>query len=164
MSIRSATWSPTSSPPPASDCCQVRPKSVRSIEKQQVEAELAEAEAQQGRIQDLVDRLTRIGGSSVSEGEARQARFREEALRDGRPAAPFHVTRTLPKRHREITGRGSIYWVIRGTLSCRQAITAIEAVTEAVPVQDDPLQLSQVVSELTVASGMGSWVFVYWVE
>jgi hypothetical protein len=70
-----------------------------------------------------------VGPASIADLEARQARFRAEALRDGHAAAPFHVTRTLPKRHREIAGRGSIYWVIRGTLSCRQAITAIEPLT-----------------------------------
>jgi hypothetical protein len=70
-----------------------------------------------------------VGPTSIADLEARQARFLAEALREGRPAAPFHVTRTLPKRHREIVGRGSIYWVIRGTLSCRQAITAIEPLT-----------------------------------
>jgi hypothetical protein len=76
-----------------------------------------------------------VGPASIADLEARQARSLAEALRDGRPGnplpAPFHVTRTLPKRHREITGRGSIYWVIRGTLSCRQAITAIEPLTGA---------------------------------
>jgi hypothetical protein len=72
-----------------------------------------------------------VGPASIADLEARQARFLTEALRDGRTAAPFHVTRTLPKRHREITGQGSIYWVIRGTLSCRQAITAIEPLTDA---------------------------------
>jgi hypothetical protein len=72
-----------------------------------------------------------VGPASIADLEARQARFRAEALREGRPADPFHVTRTLPKRHREIAGRGSIYWVIRGTLCCRQAITAIEPLTGA---------------------------------
>ncbi|MCJ2134509.1 DUF1489 domain-containing protein [Methylobacterium sp. J-026] len=70
-----------------------------------------------------------VGPASIADLEARQARVLAEALREGRAAAPSHVTRTLPKRHREISGQGSIYWVIRGTLSCRQAITAIEPVT-----------------------------------
>ena len=70
-----------------------------------------------------------VGPASIADLEARQERYRDEALRGGRPADPFHVTRTLPKRHREIAGKGSIYWVIRGTLSCRQAITAIEPLT-----------------------------------
>ncbi|SFL47335.1 DUF1489 family protein [Methylobacterium pseudosasicola] len=71
-----------------------------------------------------------VGPASIADLEARQERYRAEALREGRPADPFHVTRTLPKRHREIAGKGSIYWVIRGTLSCRQAITAIEKLTD----------------------------------
>ncbi|MCJ2050009.1 DUF1489 family protein [Methylobacterium sp. J-070] len=72
-----------------------------------------------------------VGPASIADLAARQARGMEEALRASRPAAPSHVTRTLPKRHREITGGGSIFWVIRGTLSCRQAITAIEPLTGA---------------------------------
>ena len=70
-----------------------------------------------------------VGPASIADLAARQERVRTEALREGRSPDPFHVTRTLPKRHREIAGRGSIFWVIRGTLSCRQAITAIEPLT-----------------------------------
>lgn len=70
-----------------------------------------------------------VGPASIAELEARQARGVAAALREGGHAAPFHVTRTLPKRHREIAGRGSIYWVIRGTLACRQGIAAIEKIT-----------------------------------
>ena len=33
-----------------------------------------------------------------------------------------HRTRTMPKRHAEIEGRGSIYWVISGVIRCRQPI------------------------------------------
>ena len=40
-----------------------------------------------------------------------------------------HRTRSTPRRTAEILDGGSIYWVIRGTLSCRQAITAIEKLT-----------------------------------
>ncbi len=52
-----------------------------------------------------------------------------DALAEGRDTAPFHVTRMVPKRLAEIAGQGSIYWVIRGTLCCRQAIGAIEPFT-----------------------------------
>lgn len=51
------------------------------------------------------------------------------ALAEGRDTAPFHVTRMVPKRLSEIAGQGSIYWVIRGTLCCRQTISAIEPFT-----------------------------------
>jgi len=61
-----------------------------------------------------------VGPASMADLAARQA---------GQAAQPVHVTRTLPKRHREIAGKGSIYWVIRGSLCCRQAIVALEPLT-----------------------------------
>src|SRR4051812_13279665 len=70
-----------------------------------------------------------VGPTSIEDLEARQAWQQAEALRVGSDPAPFHTTRMLPKRHAEIVGRGSIYWVIKGTLSCRQAVTAIEPFT-----------------------------------
>lgn len=38
----------------------------------------------------------------------------------------FHTTRMIPKRADEIVGKGSLYWVIKGVVSCRQRIIAIE--------------------------------------
>ncbi|MGU3537035.1 DUF1489 family protein [Methylobacterium sp. A54F] len=70
-----------------------------------------------------------VGPKSIGDLESRQARFRADALREGRDPAPAHVTRVLPKRHAEIAGRGSIFWVIKGTLCCRQAILALQPVT-----------------------------------
>lgn len=40
-----------------------------------------------------------------------------------------HVTRMFPKRGAEILPGGSLYWVIRGTVLCRQPIAALEPVT-----------------------------------
>ena len=70
-----------------------------------------------------------VGPETTGDLEARIARNREAALKEGRDPAPFHTTRMIPKRAGEIAGKGSIYWVIKGTLSCRQAITAIEPFT-----------------------------------
>ena len=42
-----------------------------------------------------------------------------------------HVTRMFPKRKDEIVPGGSLYWVIRGMVLCRQPIAALEAVTGA---------------------------------
>ena len=36
-----------------------------------------------------------------------------------------HTTRMVPKRADEIVGGGSLYWVIRGQIMCREKITAI---------------------------------------
>ena len=42
-----------------------------------------------------------------------------------------HVTRMFPKRGSEIIPGGSLYWVIRGMILCRQPIAGLEAVTGA---------------------------------
>jgi hypothetical protein len=70
-----------------------------------------------------------VGPSSVADLEAHIARRRAEMVSLGQEPRTFHTTRMVPKRKREIAGKGSIYWVIKGTLLCRQAITAIEPFT-----------------------------------
>ncbi len=40
-----------------------------------------------------------------------------------------HVTRMFPKRSAEILSGGSLYWVMRGMILCRQPISALEPVT-----------------------------------
>ena len=70
-----------------------------------------------------------VGPASIEELEARIAANRAEATRLGQVPGPIHTTRMFPKRAGEIAGRGSIYWVIKGTLICRQAIRAIDPVT-----------------------------------
>ena len=42
-----------------------------------------------------------------------------------------HTTRMFPKRKAEILPGGSLYWVIRGMILCRQPIADLEAVTGA---------------------------------
>lgn len=42
-----------------------------------------------------------------------------------------HTTRMFPKRREEIVPGGSLYWVIRGMILCRQPIADLEAVTGA---------------------------------
>jgi hypothetical protein len=72
-----------------------------------------------------------VGPASIGDLEERIARNREAALREGRDPAPVHTTRMVPTRAGDIVGRGSIYWVIKGTLLCRQSITAITPFTDA---------------------------------
>ena len=42
-----------------------------------------------------------------------------------------HLTRHLPRRAAEIVGRGSLYWVMAGTLLVRQGIVGIEPWTRS---------------------------------
>ncbi|MBP0615429.1 DUF1489 family protein [Jiella mangrovi] len=42
----------------------------------------------------------------------------------------WHVTRMVPKRTDELLDGGSLYWVIRGSVQARQAITGIEPFTD----------------------------------
>ena len=42
----------------------------------------------------------------------------------------FHRTRMMPRRRAELIRGGSIYWVIKGAIRCRQRLTAIEAAAD----------------------------------
>lgn len=53
----------------------------------------------------------------------------EQRLKDkrrrGEPAEQFHTTRMIPKRIDDLTGGGSLYWVIKGMVQCRQRLMDI---------------------------------------
>ena len=50
--------------------------------------------------------------------------------RQGQPLEQVHTTRMVPKRVSELTDNGSLYWVIKGQVSCRQKILAIRPFTD----------------------------------
>ena len=63
-----------------------------------------------------------VGVNELSEME-----FWASEARAGRDNSD-HVTRAYPKRESEILPGGSLYWVIRGMILCRQPIAAFEKV------------------------------------
>ncbi len=66
-----------------------------------------------------------VGCDSVEDLEEWIAFRLDEKRRAGEPAEQHHTTRMVPKRVDEVTGGGSLYWVIKGQVQCRQRITAV---------------------------------------
>ncbi len=66
-----------------------------------------------------------VGAESIQDLEDWIAQRRDEAGSRGEPFEQRHTTRMVPKRALEIAGAGSLFWVIRGHVACRQPILAI---------------------------------------
>jgi hypothetical protein len=49
----------------------------------------------------------------------------------GRAYEQTHTTRMMPKRVGEIVDGGSLYWVVKGQVACRQPLLAIRPFTDA---------------------------------
>ena len=65
-----------------------------------------------------------VGTESVADLDAWQ-KLRRDQTTDG---LPRHVTRMWPKREEELTAGGSIYWVIKGQIQCRQKVIRLDEV------------------------------------
>lgn len=65
-----------------------------------------------------------VGTESV-EGLIAWQEMRMAQMPDG---LPRHVTRMWPKREAEIVAGGSIYWVIKGEIQCRQRVLRMDEV------------------------------------
>ena len=63
-----------------------------------------------------------VGAVSIDDLATWQAGRVAERRAAGLDARPRHVTRMWPKRADEILGGGSLYWVIQGWITVRQAI------------------------------------------
>jgi hypothetical protein len=88
-----------------------------------------------------------VGSESVESLAAWQATAHERWA-DG---IPRHVTRMWPRREKEVLNGGSIYWVIKGVIQCRQRITALEEVTGADGIRRCAIKLDPELIRTTAA-------------
>ncbi|MGZ8330461.1 MAG: DUF1489 family protein [Rhodoplanes sp.] len=70
-----------------------------------------------------------VGCGSVSDLEA-WVRETLKAKRKGGAREHVHTTRMMPKRSSDLLAGGSLYWVIRGEISCRQRLLALRFVVD----------------------------------
>ena len=66
-----------------------------------------------------------VGCDSVSDLEDWIKQKLKEKKRRGQKAEHIHTTRMVPKRAAELTNGGSLFWVIRGQVTCRERILDI---------------------------------------
>jgi hypothetical protein len=98
-----------------------------------------------------------VGCDSIQELEGWIKQRMKEKRKRGEKAEHIHRTRMAPKRAVELTDGGSLYWVIRGEIACRQRIRdlrphrdkdgigrcAIVLEPKVVPVDPRPLRAFQ---------------------
>jgi hypothetical protein len=66
-----------------------------------------------------------VGVDTISELEEWIDRRLREKRRKKQPAEHIHTTRMMPTRKEELLDGGSLYWVIRGEIACRERLLDI---------------------------------------
>lgn len=71
-----------------------------------------------------------VGCESIADLEGWIAQEEAIAKKRGKSFEQIHVTRMMPKKVDEILDGGSLYWVIKGQVACRQAILDLKQFTD----------------------------------
>ena len=71
-----------------------------------------------------------VGCDSVADLEDWIKQTLKEKKKRGARPEHIHTTRMVPKRAEELTDGGSLYWVIRGQIACRERILDIRPFTD----------------------------------
>ncbi|MDO8535274.1 MAG: DUF1489 family protein [Xanthobacteraceae bacterium] len=71
-----------------------------------------------------------VGVKSIRDLKDRIAERLAEKRRKRQPAEHIHTTRMVPTRADELTDGGSLYWVIRGVIACRQRLIDIRPIVD----------------------------------
>lgn len=70
-----------------------------------------------------------VGCSSI-EGLKEWVEHKALSSTDQKRQEIYHITRMYPKREKELLNEGSLYWIIKGLLCCRQKIISLTSIRD----------------------------------